>query len=307
MATPTVSENPEVQQQYATQVGLTAALLAQLRALWPQIQPMSAPAALLDYREAISAVVEEFASASISLAADYYEASRELAGITTAFRMPLVDTPPTSLIDAGFEWAMRAREERADDEARIQKRIEAAMQKAVADSGRDQIIAAVAGDEKALGFARVPRPGACAWCLSLSIRTTTREGLAADAPKGRGQKNAGNHGGPRHFGVYKSRASAGQTATGDENRFHNNCHCVVEPIFSANYAPPAQVLEADRLYAESTAGAKSGGKLNAFRRALDAERRGERVDTFPLDEHRATHAANDALLANLDAFMKRGA
>jgi hypothetical protein len=275
MATPTVSENPEVQQQYATQVGLTVALVAALKELWGSVNPMASPSALLDYQLGAGAIVQDFSDASISLAADFYDAARDFAQVDGLFKMPLVEPPAQSLVDAGIAWAMKAEQEMADDVARIQKRAEAAMQKAVADSGRAQIVAAVAGDDKALGFRRVPRPGACYWCLLLAMRTTTRKSPA----EFKDYRTPGGMGGPRHWGVYKSRASAGQFSgeAGEVNRYHNNCHCTVEPIFDDSFVPPGFLLSAERLYADVARKAKSGDKANAFRRALAAKRRGDDV------------------------------
>ena len=81
----------------------------------------------------------------------------------------------------------------ADLEADVLARVERAMEKAVLDVGREQVVEAVRGDELALGFRRVARPGACYWCISLCLRRSTR-----------------GETGDQHLGVYKSRASAGQ-------------------------------------------------------------------------------------------------
>ena len=261
-----VSENPEVQQQYTTQAGLTAALVAALRALWPQVDPLSGPAALNKYTDGVAALVEQFSQASISLAADYYDAVRAQAGITGTFRTPIIDTPPRSLVDAGVEWAMRAQA----DMAAIQSRIEAAAQKAVADSARDEVVTAVEGDDKALGFARVARPDACYFCLAQAMR---RKKPTASDPSERP-------------GVYKSRGTAGGfvnhkfTGSGAA-KFHNDCHCVVEPVFSTGYQLAPHIADAERLYFESTLHSEKGQSLNDFRRALAATRAGKPIPVLP--------------------------
>lgn len=288
-----VSENPEVQQQYTTQVGLTAALVAALRKLWPQVDPLSGPAALSKYTDGVAAVIEQFSQASISLAADYYDATRAQAGVPGTFRTPIIDTPPRSLVDAGVEWAMQAR----DDMAATQARIEAAAQKAVADSARDEVVTAVEGDDKTLGFARVARPDACYFCLAQAMR---RKKPTASDPSERP-------------GVYKSRGTAGGfvnhkfTGTGAA-KFHNNCHCVIEPVFSTDYQLAPHIAEAERLYFESTVNSAKGESLNDFRRALEAVRAGKPIPVLPSKVHpiKPVNPA-DALAALLSKLPKPAA
>lgn len=250
---PRVSENPVVESHYVTQTALTSALLAALRALWPRVVPLSGAEAAGAYREGVVALVDRFAQASVSLSADYYEDVRAAAGVDTAFRVPIVDAPPRELIDAGLDWALEAKAEMAEVEAAIQLRVEAAMQKAVMDAGRGQVVAAVEGDELALGFARVAQADACAFCLTLAMRRN----------------------GDGRPGVYKTRATAGQldpNALGEVNRYHNHCQCVVVPVFSPDYELEPQLADMEALYQEATALSKSGDLLNDFRRALAAQR-----------------------------------
>lgn len=259
-----VSENPEVQQQYATQVALTAALTAALARLWPQVNPLGSLASQGRYRDGVAALVEHFSGAAISLAADFYDAARDQAGVTGPFTAPVVDTPPRPLVDAGVDWALRAEAEMAETEAVIQSRVDRAMQKAVADAARAQVIAAVEGDDKALGFARVPRPDACYFCMAQAMRRK-RDGRP---------------------GVYKSRGTAGAIAdknfTGSgEAKFHNNCHCVIEPVFSADYQLVPHVAAAEDIYYEATLHSKPGESLNDFRKALEAVRAGKPIPVLP--------------------------
>lgn len=249
MATPRVSEDPEVQEHYTTQVALTAALVAALQRLWPSVNPLAGAAAKSAYSRGVAALTEHFAQASISLSTDFYDAHRAGAGIGGTFNAAVIDTPPQSLIDSDLDWAFRAM-----TEAEIQHRVEAAIQKAVADAGRDQVVAAVAGDEKALGFARVPKPDACYFCLEMAIRKT------------KPRENS-----PARPGVYKSRGAAGQLPPNDlgqVNRYHNDCQCVVEPVFSVDFQLTPQVLAAEELYKRSTVNSKRGEGSNDFRRAL---------------------------------------
>lgn len=72
--------------------------------------------------------------------------------------------------------------------------------------GRSAIDTNVQADRRALGYQRVTRSGACAFCALLAGR------------------------GP----VYKSERSAG----GDGHRYHDYCHCQTEPVYSRSSALP---------------------------------------------------------------------
>jgi len=130
-------------------------------------------------------------------------------------------------------------------------RVEAAAGKMVADVGRNELIEAIEADRQARGWARVTRPGACAFCLMLATRGA----------------------------VYKDEGAAGRDSNvkfvgAGSYKFHDHCRCTIQPLFGAIYEPPEHIREAKRLYRESTKG--EGDKLNAFRRALEGRQDGPR-------------------------------
>lgn len=288
MPAPTpVSESAEVQQHYLTQAALATAVSGSVASLWSSLDPMASPTDLARFADALFAVSTQYAPASASLAGDYYRNVRREAGITQTLTLPPVQPLARPQIDAGVEWAMREREESkatvADMQAAILADMQAATEKAVLDAGRDLVVQAVEGDENALGFRRVARPGACYWCLSQAIRSTTRRGLATDWDgKGRDPKlSAPGADGERHYGVFKSRKSAGQlpAAAKEVNRFHYRCRCTVEPVFAATEGIPAWLQDIETLYADSTVDSEKGQQLNDFRRALRKHRAGEETPT----------------------------
>lgn len=299
MATPpTVSKNPAVQQQYLAQLALTAALFSALRSLWPNARPLASDRGMETYRRAVDFLVTQFAHAAASIANDFYATARREAGVPGTTRTPLVASPPRALVEAGIDWALRAKAEAAEYEAAVMARVEAAMQKAVADNARSQVVADVTGDEFALGFRRVPRPGACAFCIAMAIRTSTRTR----------QKSHGKfvHDlDAEHSGIYKTRGSAG--AAVDHNfegegaaKFHNNCHCVIEPVFFHDTdQPPSWLRDMRDLYDDFDVD-EFGKGLPGFRRALKAHRGG--VATVPVDlpPIAVTPAASAQIRALLD-------
>lgn len=305
MATPPqVSENAATQRQYVTQLTISAALAQALRTLWASLNPASSEVAWEAFAASVRAVVPQYGQAASVVSLDNYRLTRASAGITTTPRLPQIQTVSTSKIDAGLEWARRFEADSAatlaEFEAKIQGRVDAAMQKALMDEARATTVAAVEGDELALGFRRVPRPDACAWCLTQAIRRTTRRGLAKDFKRYGGPGGPGM-GGDEHWGVFKSRAAAGQTPEGaDEiNRFHNNCQCIVEPIFDAAFVPPEWLRDMAALYDDTDGG------LNGFRRALSARRRGDEPasDPRPALPSPAAQEQQVAAIANLLASI----
>lgn len=233
-------------------------------------------------------------------------------------QVPRGNAPDQMMIRSNAAAVVRPspQETAAEIEAKILADIQAALQKAVEDVAREQIVQAVEGDDKAIGYRRVARPDACAWCLTLAIRTSTRKGLATDWVNGSGGSisrdaalSTPGADGDVHFGVYKSRAAAGQTPAGSDevNRYHDHCHCIVEPIFSAADTPPQWVLDTKRFYEDATADSGKGEHLNDFRRALYAKRHGKepappKAPVGPLPATPPAAQVND-LLDRLDAAM----
>ena len=294
MATPQVSENPEVQQHYLAGLALSAAVAQIVSGLWAATAPLESAAAMARFTDGLLIVGEQFGGAAASLGEDYYRNLRREAGITTTLKLPEPVLPTRAEVDADIAWATRERAELADDlDATYQAilaDIQAETEKAVLDVMRTRVVQAVEGDDTALGFRRVARPGACYWCISLAIRTSTR-------------------GGDEHFGVYKSRAAAGQLppAAGELNRFHTNCHCEVEPVWSPADSIPDWLSELKTLYADSTVDSAKGESLNDFRKALTAHRNGEErpAPAAPVSIPTGNPAAAQivAILDRLDAGM----
>ncbi|RNL63641.1 hypothetical protein EFK50_07820 [Nocardioides marmoriginsengisoli] len=252
----------------------------------------------------------QFSQSLTVVTLDNYRLARAEAGIKTVPRLPSITPPPVSKIDAGLDWAKSALDQISEEqakalseiEAQILERVQVSMQKAMLDEARETTVLVVEGDDQALGYRRVPRPDACYWCIEQALRKTSRKGLAKDF-KRYGSPGV-SLGGDEHWGVYKSRESAGQippNEAGEINRFHNKCHCEVEPIFSTDFAIPAWLQDMAVLYDDSDG-------TNDFRRRLNAQRNGEPapdptpVLPTPTIQPAAASAYAD-LLARLNAQM----
>ena len=314
-----LSESPATQQQDLAQLALTGALLVAIQRLWDAANPMQGGAQ--QFRHSLYALMQALSGAASSIATDYYQAARAEAGVTQglpAAAIRPVDPPPRALVDAGVDYALRTKEEAlkrleaqltatlpdierqmatqmVELEAAAKKRVEASMQKALADIAREQVVRSAQGDEYAMGFRRVPRPGACYFCIVMAIRESTRTR----------QKAHGKfvHGDVKHLGVYKTRESAGARANdlfeGDGHaKFHNNCHCVIEPVFFEGLHAPASWLGEMRDLYDNYDLEKYGTGLLGFRRALDDFRKGVHTGP-PVTPIPALPAANPAQVAAL--------
>jgi hypothetical protein len=263
VATPQVSENPEVQQNYLAGLALGAAVAQTVSGLWDATAPLESAEAMARFANGLLIVGEQFGGVAASLGEDYYRGARREAGITTTIKLPEPVLPTRAEIDADIAWATRERAKLADDldatYAAVLADMQAETEKAVLDVMRTRVVQAVEGDDTALGFRRVCRPGACYWCISLAIRTTTRDGNE------------------RNYGVYKTRASAGQLPAGasELNRFHTKCKCGIEPVWSPADTIPDWLGDMEQLYSDSTQESAKGESLNDFRKALTAHRNGE--------------------------------
>ncbi len=229
------------------QRGLTRMLARDMRGLRRLIIPSRLQESVPDWIEAVRALVDQYGTASASLAADYYEAERVAARVTGRFTVPLLDPPPEEQVNSSLRWATKdvwerdpedpaiAEAQRQPLEARLEqaeKKAEAVVQKLVADQGRGTVQEAVRQDRHAVGWARTAALGACAFCKMLTTR-----GMA-----------------------YKA----------DTVRFraHDGCHCGALPVFKGQrFELSDHAREWERLYREFAA-PHSGDQLRRFRQAL---------------------------------------
>lgn len=218
-------------------------------------------ATLPDWIVAVRALVDQYGSASASLAADYYDAQRVAAGVPGSFTVPLPDPPPDEQVDNSLRWATKdlwARDTEASTTTDAQKlsievRLEAAESKAeavaqrlVTDQGRSTVREAVKRDRFAVGYARAAALGACSFCRLMASR-----GM-----------------------VYKTAESAGRDANslfkGDASvvKFHDSCHCGIIPVFRGQrFELSAHAAEWDRIY-QQYAAPYPGDQLRRFRQAI---------------------------------------
>ncbi|WP_406409649.1 hypothetical protein OG923_12600 [Streptomyces halstedii] len=147
--------------------------------------------------------------------------------------------------------------DKAREEAHQQSggRQAAAAERIVNNGGRSAVWNHMSKDRRVLGYIRLSRTGTpCGWCAMLISRGFVR----SDAY--RTQKAAG---------PTLAQLDSGEYADGD--KYHDNCHCYAEPVFSAEqYDSPAYAL--NRSYAELwpkvTRGLSGRAAVSAWRRFI---------------------------------------
>lgn len=171
-------------------------------------------------------VVQPYLVGSGDLAAVWYE---ELRNQTERARFQAV-TAGTTLNDS--QLSVMTRRAMAplfgQSESTVFSLLTGSVQRLIANAGRDTIRANVMQDRIRVGYGRVPKPGCCAFCSMLASRGAVYNSAAsAGAVTGRGMELGSTDG--RRGGQARGIQARGNQNLGD--RFHDNCKCVVAPVF----------------------------------------------------------------------------
>lgn len=207
------------------------------------LDPADLDASFLDWLSVVTPIVETGNTASATLAANYLSVFRALelgipAGRFTPavvegvderqLRISMLVNGPISMKNAlqrGVPLSTAAANAAANSAG-------AAMRLAL-NGGRDTVLATVAEDRRALGWARAASGGACAFCAMLASR------------------------GP----VYSERTV--------DFEAHSHCACAAEPVYRDDAGWPAGSERYREIWDEATEGLSGTDATNAFRRALE--------------------------------------
>ncbi|WP_435595867.1 hypothetical protein [Streptomyces albogriseolus] len=245
MATTVSDDSDDAARFRAARIGLTRLLVRDMRRLRRLILPSRLRESVPDWLAAMNQVVAQYSQTSAALAAEFYDAQREAAGVPGPFTVPLADPPPEEQTTASLRWATKDLWPREPDDAtpaqlepmdvrldQAEKKAEQVAQKLVADTGRGTVQAAVRQDRQATAWARSAARGACSFCKLLASRGAVYGEDTADF------------------------------------RAHDGCHCGVIPVFRGQrFELSPHAREWERLYREFAEG-HSGDQLRLFRRAL---------------------------------------
>ncbi|MCX5176719.1 hypothetical protein [Streptomyces virginiae] len=253
MATRISESSAAAAQMRAAQNVLTRFLVRDIRGLRRLIRPDRLQDSVPVWMSAVRALIEQYGAASAALASDSYERQRAGANVPGHFEAEAAPPAPDEQVENSLRWATKdlwetdAEQEPFDVRlAQAEQRAEAVAQKLVADQGRATTRQAVDQDRGAVAYARAAALGGCHFCKLMASRGA----------------------------VYKNAGTAGRDAdemfTGNASvvKFHDNCHCVIVPVFRGQqFELSAHAAEWDRIYREFAA-PYPGDQLRRFRRAL---------------------------------------
>jgi len=251
----TVSDGGDSAGRYRrAQRGLTRLLLRDAARLRRLLNPVRLQESFPDWLSAADEVVAQYGDMAASLAAQFFEAERDAAGVPESFTPEMASRPPPEQVEASFRWAAHgiwvpdADVQVEPLDVRLdaaQRQAEAVAHRLVLDQGRETIRQAVREDRQAVGYARAAALGACSFCKLMASR-------------GMVYATAGTAGGD----------ADGSFLGGGTAKYHNSCNCCVIPVFRGQrFELSEHAAEWDRLYQEYAQG-HPGDQLRLFRRAL---------------------------------------
>lgn len=206
------------------------------------------------------------AEAFPELLAPYSAAAAELGAEWYAESAPGLPYQPTSFLPAteglaqSTAWALSATGEAA------LPRLAGITQRQVFQANRETIIGN-SNRETGSTWARVARPGACAFCAMLATRSDVYASRAAALTVvGRGKDVSTNFradGSKKSGGQAKGVKTRGGQKVGD--KFHDNCHCQAKEVRPGqSYSPPDYVQKWQDAYTQATRETEKVGKYGAL-------------------------------------------
>jgi hypothetical protein len=160
-------------------------------------------AALLD---GIPGLIDHYSDGSATLAADFYDEEREIAGVTSRFTSTAVVEDRTVKIRRAVAWSAEPLILDPNDVLAASARLAEVVQLETARPYRDTILTNRANDPAAAGWRRITA-GGCKLCRMLADRGA----------------------------VY--REATARFAT------HTNCHCTAQPVFKTDVGEEASVMQ----------------------------------------------------------------
>jgi hypothetical protein len=226
---------------YASQSLLASMAIADILAVWQQLNLRDVRSSWPAIRTALSALIETRFGMSVTQAQGYYAQARIAAGVMGSAPQVTLPPPPQALVVATLDstgpYALLGRIRQAQPLEQAMENTSVVMSGAasrlISNGARQAVLASVQADPEAVAWMRVTAANPCAWCAMLATRVD-----------------------------YKSQASAGFKA-------HNHCRCAAAPIFSRQ---DAQALLDDGLYQQwqqVTRGLHKKDALRAWRRYWD--------------------------------------
>lgn len=161
----------------------------------------------LQLLDTVPGLIGYYSEGSAALAADFYEESREVAGVRTAFQASVVIADRVVKIRRGIAWAAEPLFGATDDGDDVDGRLAQVVQLETARPYRDTVLTNTRRDADAIGWARAAA-GGCKFCRMLADRGA----------------------------VYRERSATFAA--------HPNCHCSAYAVFrGGDHGPEASAVQ----------------------------------------------------------------
>lgn len=166
---------------------------------WKKTEHLSYAAQVSKLQDPFEAIVQVYGEQAAYAAADYMFLQRSLGDALSGLEYPeLADPIDFDQARSSYRWAMHTarRHEGVVDRVSAQNKLSGVLSRLVLAPARETVVkGTLVADTK---FARVPEPGACAWCLMLAAN-----------------------------GAFYTREAVVDPKTGKDRRgYHDNCRCV---------------------------------------------------------------------------------
>lgn len=192
-------------------------------------------------------VVSPYLTASGDLAATWYEDLRA-ASVGGSYYATSSGAVNQARIDSLVRFGVKPLFGQGD--STVLSLIGGGVQRLIAGAGRTTIENNAMQDRVRVGFARIPRPGCCAFCSLLAGRGAVYSSeSAAGGVVGRGvsaESTAGKRGG-QGKGVKSRNKGSGARAIGSSD-YHDFCRCVAAPVFTGDTFHKGVVAEHEAMY-----------------------------------------------------------
>ncbi len=256
-----------------------AELLGLMALMWGIVDADDLDATSLIWLLAAQPLVSRYRRRSAELAAHYYTADRRLAGITEPFQPNLVADLPVEMLTRSLQITgpdkvrdVLQRVNVTDRAMQLGRDMSArAAVRHALNGGRDTIQRAVVDDPVAIGWARITDGDCCAFCAMLASR------------------------GPTYL-------EDNVLIAEDGDKYHDGCGCTAMAVYDNGEPLTAEAKRFRQLWERTTGGYTNRDKLNAFRRALAAQRRDEPVEESPVPqrEQASTPMTVEQILAGVN-------
>lgn len=215
----------EVVSYQSTLTDLATLTIAELLAFWQSLDTEDAAGSAEALRQFLPDLVDSYLPVAAEVGAVFYDEARDQAGVAGAFAATPVGAANAGRIQATISWGVAPlfrsdpiTERPAPDPDLALSRLSGATQREVAEGARQTVVDSVEKDPAKPRFARHASANACTFCRLVATRGA----------------------------VYRSAASAG-----DGHKYHDNCHCVVVPVWKNDYEPAPYVSGWESAYVKA--------------------------------------------------------